>query len=148
MSLEVLAAVHAVATIAMAGLVWFVQIVHYPLFERVSDGDFPAYHEGHTTRTGRVVVPLMLVELGSAMGLGLVAPPHVRGLAVWGLALLALIWLSTFVVQVPLHRGLAAAPASRERRVRRLVRANWLRTVAWSARAVLSVALVLRLGAL
>ena len=56
-----------------------------------------------------------------------------------GLALVGLIWASTFLVQVPLHevlaRGFDAEAHSR------LVASNWLRTFLWSARAVLVLGL-------
>ena len=51
------------------------------------------------------------------------------------LCLLAVVWISTFAVQVPLHRRLAEGyDAARHRR---LVLSNWIRTLAWTARAVL-----------
>ncbi len=142
--LQVVLVVHAVTTIAMAGLIWFVQIVHYPLFARVGTAEFDGYHEAHMARTGRVVVPLMLGELAAAGGLLVIAPPGLRALASWGLGVLALIWLSTFVLQVPIHRRLAAEPSTRERDVRALARTNWLRTAGWSVRAALALVLLLR----
>jgi hypothetical protein len=57
-------------------------------------------------------------------------------LAWLGLALLAVVWLSTFLVQVPLHAALERAP-SRET-MDRLVLTNWVRTAAWTARAVVA----------
>ena len=37
-----------VAVLFMAGFVWTMQIVHYPLFEKVSEVAFPAYETAHT----------------------------------------------------------------------------------------------------
>ena len=65
--------------------------------------------------------------------------PWRRG-AVWaGLALLAVIWLSTALVQVPLHRRLQGGFDAAAHR--RLVRTNWLRTAAWTLRAALALRL-------
>jgi hypothetical protein len=50
------------------------------------------------------------------------------------------IWLSTALLQVPLH-NLLARGLDREA-VARLVQTNWIRTAAWSARAVVSLALL------
>lgn len=146
--LELLLAAHALATIAMTGVVWFVQLVHYPLFVRVGAADFAAFHQGHVRRTGRVVVPLMVVELATASLIPLAAPPVLRGPALAGLAVLAAIWGSTFLVQVPLHRRLEASPAleERDRIATRLVNTNWVRTLAWSVRSVLAVWLALWTG--
>ena len=135
---------HVAATLFMAGLIWFVQLVHYPLFLRIPESHFASYHEAHMRRTGRVVVPLMLGELATASAL-LVAPvPPLGAIAVWGFILLALIWLSTFLVQVPQHRRLAAEADGREPDIRALVRANWFRTALWSLRSVGALVLLVR----
>ena len=46
----------------MAGLIWFVQIVHYPFFHRVSADTSVAYADEHQTRTAWVVGLPMLIE--------------------------------------------------------------------------------------
>jgi hypothetical protein len=43
-------------------------------------------------------------------------------------------WLSTWVVQIPLHNCLAAGFDSEAHR--RLVKTNWMRTAAWTLRGV------------
>lgn len=133
-------AVHAAATLTLTGLIWFVQVVHYPLLGEVGRAEHLAYHDGHMRRTGPLVAPLMLIEL--ATGFVLVSRPAgmPSGAARFGLALLAVIWVSTFLLQVPCHRRLAVS--FDETAWRRLVRTNWIRTVAWSARALLVVALI------
>ncbi len=128
-----LLAAHAAATLTMVGLIWFVQVVHYPLFALATERRFTVFAEAHQRRTGWVVMPLMLVEAGTALVLALAPPPGIsRGLAVVGVALLAVIWLSTAFLQVPCHRLLSAGRD--EAVIRRLVRSNWIRTVAWTAR--------------
>ncbi len=125
----------AVASSAMCGIIWFVQVVHYPLFARTGD---PAYAAENQRRTGRVVIPWMLVEGATAAWLAARPPATVGRLpALIGLALVGLLWLSTACVQMPLHARLAAeghAPPI----VARLVRGNWGRTLLWSARAALA----------
>ena len=53
--------IQAAATLAMVGLIWFVQIVHYPLMAQVGRDSFAHYEASHTARTTWVVAPLMLV---------------------------------------------------------------------------------------
>lgn len=129
--------VHAGATVAMAGLVWFVQLVHYPLFAHVGRDGFARYELEHTRRTTWLVAPLMLVEAATALAL-LAADPS--ALTVAGAALLGVVWLSTALVQVPLHgrleRGFDAGAH------RRLVRSNAVRTSAWTGRAAIALALL------
>lgn len=124
------------STWTMVGVIWFVQVVHYPLLASVGIDGFAEYERENCRRTGYVVIPPMLVELVTAF-LMLVYPP--RGTPGWacyaGLALLVTIWLSTFALQAPCHARLSAGFDPRLHR--RLVRTNWLRTVAWSARGLL-----------
>ena len=127
---------HVVSTLGMVAVIWFVQIVHYPLFARVGPASFVAYERDHVGRISRVVMPLMLTELATAAALVLVHPPHTAAWEAWcGLALVGLLWGSTFFVQVPLHRALAEGFDGRA--VSRLVRSNWIRTALWTARGVL-----------
>lgn len=55
---------HAGATWFMTGLIWFVQIVHYPLMGAVPGDAFRVYQELHQRRTTWIVGPVMLVEAG------------------------------------------------------------------------------------
>jgi hypothetical protein len=126
---------HAVITWAMAGLIWFVQIVHYPLFAEVGASAFPAYHAAHTRLTTLVVAPLMLCE--AALTVWLVTQAD-SDWTVWGAAaLLAVVWLATFGLSVPRHNWLAVHGADAEV-IRTLVATNWIRTLAWTGRAVLA----------
>jgi hypothetical protein len=138
MPLDLLLAIHTASTLFMTGLIWFVQVVHYPLFVWVGGGSFAVYESQHTRRTTFVVGPVMLIELGSALCLLGFQPPGSPHWAVWGgVVLLAVIWLTTFFVSVPCHRRLSKGLDAGV--VRRLVRSNWVRTSAWSLRAVLAL---------
>lgn len=124
------------ATGMMIGVIWFVQVVHYPLFGHVGRDGFAAYEAEHSRRTTIVVVPPMLVELGTGIWL-IVRPP--AGMPGWvftaGFALIAVVWLSTFLLQVPRHTLLGRGFDDRAHRV--LVATNWIRTIAWTARGIL-----------
>jgi hypothetical protein len=127
-------ALHTFTTLFMCGLAWFVQVVHYPLMARVGERHWCEYERAHGTRTTWVVMPVMTLEALAALQLVWTAP----GSATWaGLALVALLWLSTFLVQVPLHARLAQGFDAHLHG--RLVASSWLRTGAWSARAALVV---------
>lgn len=139
--MEWLLPAHLLATAAMVGLIWFVQIVHYPLFDRVPAAGFAAYEREHVRRTGWVVGPLMGVEAITAGVLAFWPPSGIPyAVPVVGLALLSLVWLSTLFLQVPEHRRLLARPDGEA--VRRLVRGNWIRTIAWTIRAPLAAWMV------
>lgn len=128
--MTLLFAVHAAATWALVGLIWTVQLVHYPLFAQVGAEAFRSYHARHTRQITWIVAPLMAAELLTAMLLvarGLREPWLLASLAP-----LAFNWISTWRVQIPLHDRLAKGFDADVHR--RLVATNWWRTTAWSIR--------------
>ncbi len=134
------------SSLAMTGLIWFVQIVHYPLFANVGEREFAGYEKKHARLTSLVVGPPMLIEAASAVSLVVLAGGRLASWAVWvGLALVALIWISTAAIQVPCHSRLEAGFDGLIHR--RLVRSNWIRTLAWTLRSCLALFLVWRGGA-
>jgi hypothetical protein len=127
---------HAAATLYMTGVIWFVQIVHYPLFSRVGRPEFTEYEREHVRRTGWVVVGPMLAELAFSMAVAWIA----GGSLAWiGLALAGVIWTSAWCWQAPAHRRLEAGFDATAHQ--RLTRTNWVRAVAWTARGVVALAL-------
>lgn len=129
------------ATAVMTGVIWFVQVVHYPLFLLVGEQEFANYEQQHRTLTTFVVGPPMLVEALTA-GLLLIYPPQYakRWQLFAGVVLVAVLWASTALIQVPCHESLSH---QFDRAVaERLVTSNWLRTVAWTLRSVLMLQLV------
>jgi hypothetical protein len=124
---------NAAATLFMTGLIWFVQVVHYPLFALVQGPAAPAYAARHQALTTLVVGPVMLAELAGAIWLAVLPPP---GVPAWiprlALLLLATIWVSTALWQVPLHQKLLAGHEAAT--IGSLVSGNWLRTVLWTVR--------------
>jgi uncharacterized membrane protein len=139
---ELVVLVHLASTLYLTGLIWVIQLVHYPLMDRVPASRFDEFHAQHTRRISLVVIPPMLVELATAGWLAWQPPGRAPAGLTWiGLALLAVVWLSTFALQVPQHtrlsRGFEAAAH------RRLVRGNWIRTAAWSLRAAVALAIAI-----
>jgi hypothetical protein len=128
---------HAAATWFMVGVIWFVQIVHYPLFAEVSRDATAPYAYEHQRRTGWVVGPVMLVEMASAILVTLFRPAGLHlPIVLAGLFLLAVVWISTFALQIPIFAKLLIG--FDESLHRRLVRTNWIRTVAWTARGAVA----------
>lgn len=131
-------------TLYLVGLIWFVQLVHYPLFDGVGAGGFAAYEARHAYWTGVVVAPAMLIELATAIVLVWRRPV---GLAGWtmplGFAAVVALWAVTFLVSVPQHTVLADGFDADAHGV--LVHTNWIRTALWTARGGLMVWAVGRL---
>ena len=60
---------HVAATGVMVGVIWFCQLVHYPLLALVSDKSWGAYEIAHCNRITAIVGPAMGVELVAAVAL-------------------------------------------------------------------------------
>lgn len=134
---------NAAATWFMTGVIWFVQLVHYPQFAGVGRDGFGDYHRRHTRLTTCVVLPPMIVEAATAAWLVARPPAGAAAALLWaGLALVAVIWLSTFLLQVPRHNQLARGFDGTA--CARLCRTNWIRTAAWTARAFLMFVVLAR----
>ena len=125
--------VNLIATWYMVGLIWMVQIVHYKMFDRVGVEQFQQYEADHNRLITPIVGVPMLFELATAVLLLVSAPDSFpRWAAIVGLVLIALIWLSTVLLQIPCHNQLLNG--FDELTYRRLVSSNWIRTVLWTAR--------------
>jgi hypothetical protein len=119
-------------TLFNTGLIWTIQLVHYPGFLRVGESFYPGYQQFHMRAITMLVGPTMLAELViSALGMR----------AIWGqttlywisLILLGFIWIHTVFIATPIHNQLTSA--FQADLIRKLVNMNWLRTVAWTLRA-------------
>jgi len=140
---DIVLSLHAAVTLFMFGLIWVVQLVHYPLMDCVSAERFAAFEKEHQRRISYLVGPAMSVEGVTAVVLLWVRPPSVPiSLVIAGLALIAVNVVSTAALQVPCHTRLARG-FDRETH-RRLVNTNIIRTAAWSIRAALVLGMLLR----
>lgn len=120
----------------LTGLIWVIQVVHYPLFAAVGRSEFAAYEATHTRLITIVVGPAMLLELATSLLLLAARPASVpMWAAVTGVALVAIVWLSTIVLQVPAHGRLAQGFVTDAHSM--LVHTNWIRTVAWTLHGAL-----------
>ena len=137
MSSGTLPLVHAAATWFMTGLIWCIQVVHYPLFARVGAAGYRDYQMAHQGLITLIVGPAMLAE---AAATALLLLTRRDAVTIAGAALLAVIWLSTAFLQVPAHNVLTAGFDADAHA--RLVNTNWIRTLAWSARGLLALYLL------
>ena len=131
---------HALASIFMTGLIWFVQVVHYPLMSRVGASSSAEYEQLHQKRTTWIVGPVMFVE-GTTAALLTLPVFRPATISLWmpllGCVTLLLIWCSTAFLQVPMHHRLSSGFDAAAHRT--LVKTNWVRTILWSARALLAL---------
>ncbi len=127
---------------ALLVLIWLVQLIVYPGFNRIPAGNFSTYHSWYAKRIAMIVGPLMLAEVILLIGWWWAgadrSAAYVATLAVF------IIWLSTFRLQVPLHKRLQNGKD--KDLIRLLVVTNWIRTSAWSFKTLVVTTAVFRIG--
>ena len=85
--------VQAAASLYLMGLIWLIQIVHYPLMSQVSRENFAQYEQLHSRWITPIVAIPMLIELACCILLVVNRPPAIPAWLTWsGLALVVVIW--------------------------------------------------------
>lgn len=127
---------HYSSTLYMTGIIWLIQIIHYPLFRLVRENTFNDYHKYHIQKTSLVIAIPMVLEMLSGLYL-LVRDEIYRNNFIFltAYALLAFIWFVTFLISVPKHNILSNG--FNDEVIITLIKTNWIRTIAWSTRAFL-----------
>lgn len=121
---------------ALFGLIWCVQLVHYPFFLRADKTNFSDHIVFHKYRISIIVIPLMTIELATS-GILTFQSQQFFGWNLFGFVVVILIWLVTFFVQVPLHDHLS--DGYDEAAVQKLIKTNWIRTILWSVKSFSSL---------
>ncbi len=120
------------------GLIWTIQLVHYPSMRYIPKDKFPEYHNFHSTRISILAMPLMLAELVTSIMLWYQNLNNaIQTVFLINLIIVVLIWLSTFLIQVPLHNALSKEKNTEK--LSKLILSNWIRTLLWSTRSFLMI---------
>ena len=126
---------HLVATSIMIGVIWVVQLVHYPSFHYIDRNRYGLFQEFHMRNISRIVFPVMFIEL--ITGLLLVQSPIFGNSNIFfyiAFILLIIIWFLTATLFISIHKNLSNG--YNKNIIYRLVNLNWLRTILWSLRMV------------
>jgi hypothetical protein len=116
----------------MTGLIWVIQLVHYPAYKYMDVTSFKNYQNFHTTTITFIVGPIMVIEIFT--GLAVFLDQKMNLLSSLNLAGLILIWIATISWSVPKHGELANGYNPTV--VESLILTNWIRTVLWTLRSV------------
>jgi hypothetical protein len=132
--------VHLVAVAVLMGVGWVVQLVVYPAFRIVGPDEWAPYHDAHRRAITRVVGVPWVAQAASTVAL-LLEPPGGRLVAAVVLAVLAVVTVAaTVAVAVPAHDRLTATHHDADLTV--LLRANLVRTLAWTGSTAVAAALL------
>ena len=134
MEIEILSDIHFLSTSLMVGIIWVIQLLHYPTFHFIKESDYVEFQHFHMQRISFIVVPVMIIELLS----GFMLVYYIRSnLLIFCLIILLVIWLITFVFFTKLHQSLLGGYDKII--VDKLVQINWSRTVLWSLRLIILI---------
>ena len=129
------------AVLFMAGFIWTMQLVHYPLLDRVGAEAFTQYETDHNRLFFRVAGPGILLTLVTGVLLLFVRPAQVPLVAaVAGLGLFVVIAVSTALFQAPQHMKLSSGFDRNAYEF--LLKTNWVRTAAWSVYGLLDLGMI------
>jgi hypothetical protein len=118
----------------LTGLIWTIQVVHYPSFLGVGSEYFASWHQKHMSSITFLVGPLMLLEAGAALViLNYYSNFSPSWLLLISSGLVLFVFLNTFFFAVPLHDQLVKYGYN-EKVIHRLIQTNWCRTIAWTLR--------------
>jgi hypothetical protein len=129
--MEILAFVSPVIDASLFMLALLVQRIIYPTFDKVHLPSFGNWHQRYTKEIGRIVAPLMLLQLVIS---ALFWWNNTTDLvAIFTLMLVVFTWIDTFARAIVIHNNLQQQIDLAELRVltKALVRVNLPRTIAW-----------------
>lgn len=116
----------------LSGLIWVVQVIHYPAYHFIDQEKFTSYAVFHASRISLVVAPMMIFELVIAILWVSFLPST---LAWFNFLTIIIIWGITFFISMPCHKILSIKKD--ELTIDRLVNTNWFRTIVWTLRGVI-----------
>ncbi len=117
----------------MTGVIWLIQLIHYPTFSQINESQFIAFHLRHSTMMSVLVGPVMLAEL---LAVSVLAKNFEVFWLIQGL-LTIFLWFLTFFVSVPIHKQLERG--QKQHLQVQLIKTNWPRTIIWTAKAALLI---------
>ena len=128
--------IHLVSTSFMVGVIWIVQLVHYPTFLFIDEQKSNDFQKFHMSRISYIVMPAMTTELFSGIYIYIYSNmPIDSNLFLLSLTILIINWIITALVFVKMHNKLLIN--YKIEIISLLVKWNWLRTLLWSVRLIL-----------
>ena len=126
---------NTISAFLLTGVIWTIQLIHYPSFHYIDKLSFVNFHKFHERRISIIVIPLMIVELITSVVLYMNDTSSL--IFALNLAIIVLIWCSTFFIQVPIHTILSSGKD--KKMIEKLVKTNWIRTFLWTIRMLLII---------
>lgn len=109
-------------------LIWIIQMIIYPSFIYYKSENLVEWHRKYTPLIAYIVGPLMLFQLGITI---FQITNEINLFNIISLAIISLVWISTFLQFVPIHNSISKGRVNKEMLLS-LVKKNWIRTALWT----------------
>ena len=129
-------AIHLILASIMVGVIWVIQLVHYPSFRFTDREKYVSFQIFHMRKISFIVMPVMVLEFFSGLLLVLYHSNYESLLRI-SFILLLIIWLVTALFFAQIHQKLSKGYD--ETLVRKLVSFNWIRTLLWTIRTIIII---------
>lgn len=124
---------HCFCVFYMTGVIWIIQIVHYPLMKFVSEPGWMKFHKAHTSLITWVVAPPMIAQAITSIFTGQYQAP---------LVFLSLaVFLVTLIFSIPIHNQLAKE--FKNENLKKLILMNWIRTLIWTGHSLFLISILI-----
>ena len=130
----ILLLIHLISTSLMVGIIWVIQVVHYPSFHFIGNSRYISFQKFHMERISYIVIPVMLVESISGF---LLIYDELNLILLISMILLLSIWMLTAFFFASVHKKLVSG--YQLEMVAKLVKINWIRTLLWTLRLLLLI---------
>ena len=130
----ILVLIHLISTSLMVGIIWVIQVVHYPSFHFIGNSRYISFQKFHMERISYIVIPVMLVESISGF---LLIYDELNLILLISMVLLLSIWMLTAFFFASVHQKLVSV--YQLEMVAKLVKINWIRTLLWTLRLLLLI---------
>ena len=117
----------------MVGVIWVIQLVHYPSFHFIDKDIYDSFQKFHMNKISIIVIPVMILELTT--GFLLLIGNSKNILIIVSFGILILIWGITGLFFSDAHGKLISG--YNELIVNKLVSMNWIRTALWTFKMIL-----------
>lgn len=120
-----------IASSSLFGLILIIHFVHYKSFKFINSENFIEFHKFHVKNISFIVIPLMIIEATSSI---LICYFYYSFLSLLNLTLVFLIWMTTFLFQVPSHNILSHGKSMSE--IDKLIKTNIIRVILWTLKVI------------
>ena len=131
--LDDLLTTHLTSTSIMVGVIWVIQLVHYPSFKYVNESDYIIFQKYHMSNISYIVFHIMFTELTTAILIFFSGEKSFFFML--SLICLFLIWVITGVLFTKFHNILQKGKDLKM--IEKMIKANWMRTLLWTLRLIM-----------